>query len=159
MIPIDGWMSKTSDPIVIYDPDVLSGIRFPWDIPIEEFVYAFALITLTMLLWDRPAGSRATRLASPPVRSRTRGGTAMIGFLTTAAAVFVAHGGRQLPTHRFVMHGPGRRLHADHHTSRRTGFERNDLYPGVVLARGHGAVRHRRDGPRRAAASSPLASG
>jgi lycopene cyclase domain-containing protein len=53
MIPIDGWMSKTSDPIVIYDPAALSGIRFPWDIPLEEFVYAFALVTLTMLLWDR----------------------------------------------------------------------------------------------------------
>ena len=55
MIPIDGWMSKTSDPIVIYDPGVLSGLRFPWDIPVEEFVYAFALITLTMLLWERAA--------------------------------------------------------------------------------------------------------
>jgi lycopene cyclase domain-containing protein len=55
MIPVDGWMSKTSDPIVIYDPEVLSGLRFPWDIPVEEFVYAFALLTLTMLLWDRAA--------------------------------------------------------------------------------------------------------
>ena len=55
MIPVDGWMSKTSDAIVIYDPDVLSGIRFPWDIPVEEFVYAFALLTLTMLLWERAA--------------------------------------------------------------------------------------------------------
>ena len=53
MIPVDGWMSKTSDPIVIYDPSVLSGLRFPWDIPTEEFVYAFALLTLTMLLWER----------------------------------------------------------------------------------------------------------
>jgi lycopene cyclase domain-containing protein len=53
MIPIDGWMSKLSDPIVIYDPDELSGIRFPWDIPLEEFVYAFALVTLAMLLWER----------------------------------------------------------------------------------------------------------
>jgi len=53
MIPIDGWMSKTTDPIVIYNPDVLSGIRFPWDIPLEEFVYAFALVTLTMVLWER----------------------------------------------------------------------------------------------------------
>jgi lycopene cyclase domain-containing protein len=57
MIPVDGWMSKTSDPIVIYDPGVLSGVRFPWDIPIEEFVYAFALVTATMLLWER-AGRR-----------------------------------------------------------------------------------------------------
>ena len=61
MIPIDGWMSKTSDPIVIYDPGVLSGIRFPWDIPIEEFVYAFALITLTMLLWERTGRSKTDR--------------------------------------------------------------------------------------------------
>jgi len=57
MVPVDGWMSKTSDPIVIYDSAALSGIRFPWDIPVEEFVYAFALVTLTMLLWDR-AGRR-----------------------------------------------------------------------------------------------------
>ena len=57
MVPIDGWMSKESDPIVIYDPDELSGIRFPWDIPVEEFVYAFAMVTLAMLLWDR-AGRR-----------------------------------------------------------------------------------------------------
>jgi lycopene cyclase domain-containing protein len=57
MIPVDGWMSKTSDPIVIYDAAAISGIRFPWDIPVEEFVYAFALVTLTMLLWDR-AGRR-----------------------------------------------------------------------------------------------------
>ncbi len=58
MIPIDGWMTKTTDPIVIYSPDVLSGIRFPWDIPLEEFVYAFALVTMTMLLWDH--GGRTT---------------------------------------------------------------------------------------------------
>jgi lycopene cyclase domain-containing protein len=63
MIPIDGWMSKTSDPIVIYDPDVLSGIRFPWDIPLEEFVYAFA-VTLTMLLGRVDGAQRGWRRAS-----------------------------------------------------------------------------------------------
>ncbi len=26
MIPVDGWMSKVPNPIVIYDPDVLSGV-------------------------------------------------------------------------------------------------------------------------------------
>jgi beta-carotene 3-hydroxylase len=31
--------------------------------------------------------------------------------------------------HRFVMHGPGRRVHADHHAPPTGGFERNDLYP------------------------------
>ncbi len=31
--------------------------------------------------------------------------------------------------HRFVMHGPGWRVHADHHSPPQPGFERNDLYP------------------------------
>ncbi len=55
-IPIDGWMTKLSDPIVIYNPDVLSGLRFPFDIPTEEFVYAFAMVTLAIILWERAAG-------------------------------------------------------------------------------------------------------
>jgi len=53
MIPVDGWMSKVPDPIVVYDPEVLSGVRFPIDIPLEEFVYAFAMLTLTIGLWER----------------------------------------------------------------------------------------------------------
>ncbi len=53
MVPVDGWMSKTSAPIVVYNPANVSGVRFPWDIPVEEFVYAFALVTLTMVLWER----------------------------------------------------------------------------------------------------------
>ena len=52
-IPIDGWMTKLSDPIVIYDRDALSGWRFPLDIPTEEFVYAFAMVTLAIALWER----------------------------------------------------------------------------------------------------------
>ena len=59
MIPVDGWMSKTTDPIISYDPDELSGLRFPWDIPTEEFVYAFALLTLAMLLWERAGRDEA----------------------------------------------------------------------------------------------------
>lgn len=53
MVPVDGWMSKTSAPIVVYSHAHISGVRFPWDIPVEEFVYAFALVTLTMVLWER----------------------------------------------------------------------------------------------------------
>ena len=56
-VPIDGWMTKLSDPIVIYNPSVLSGVRFPLDIPLEEFAYAFAMVTFAILLWER-AGSR-----------------------------------------------------------------------------------------------------
>ena len=52
-IPIDGCMTKLSDPIVIYTPDALSGLRFPLDIPTEEFVYAFAMVTLAIICWER----------------------------------------------------------------------------------------------------------
>ena len=51
-IPVDGWMTKLSDPIVIYNPEVLSGWRFPLDIPTEEFVYAWAMITMAIVLWE-----------------------------------------------------------------------------------------------------------
>ena len=50
---VDGWLTKLSAPIVVYDPDEFSGWRFPFDIPVEDYVYGFALITLTLLLWER----------------------------------------------------------------------------------------------------------
>jgi lycopene cyclase domain-containing protein len=55
MVAVDGWMSKLSAPIVIYDPAHLSGLRFPWDIPTEEFLYAFAMLTLPVLIWEHDA--------------------------------------------------------------------------------------------------------
>jgi lycopene cyclase domain-containing protein len=53
-IPVDGWLTKLSAPIVIYNPKEFSGVRFPWDIPIEDFAYGFALVTLVLLGWLRP---------------------------------------------------------------------------------------------------------
>ena len=53
MIPVDGWLTKHSAPIVIYRPSDTSGIYPIWDIPLEEYVYAFALLTAVMLTWDR----------------------------------------------------------------------------------------------------------
>lgn len=50
---VDGWLTKRSAPIVIYDRGQFSGVRFPFSIPIEDFVYGFALVTLTLLLWVR----------------------------------------------------------------------------------------------------------
>jgi lycopene cyclase domain-containing protein len=50
---VDGWLTKLSAPIVRYDPDHLTGWRFPWDIPVEDYVYGFSLIVLTLLLWER----------------------------------------------------------------------------------------------------------
>ncbi len=66
---VDGWLTKLSAPIVIYNRDENSGIRFPWDIPVEDYLFGFALITLTMLLWERAGrdepddgSSRRTRI-------------------------------------------------------------------------------------------------
>lgn len=53
MVLVDGWLTKLSAPIVLYAPDEFSGIRFPWDIPLEDYLFGFALLTLVMLLWDR----------------------------------------------------------------------------------------------------------
>jgi lycopene cyclase domain-containing protein len=53
MIPVDGWLTKRSAPIVVYRSDETSGLRPVWDIPLEEFAYAFALLTLVILVWDR----------------------------------------------------------------------------------------------------------
>jgi lycopene cyclase domain-containing protein len=53
MIPVDGWLTKLSAPIVVYRSSDTSGIRPIWDIPLEEFAYAFALLTLVILCWDR----------------------------------------------------------------------------------------------------------
>ncbi|BBY18907.1 lycopene cyclase domain-containing protein [Mycolicibacterium litorale] len=52
-IPVDGWLTKLSAPIVIYNEEHTSGIRFPWDIPVEDFLFGFALVTGVLLLWER----------------------------------------------------------------------------------------------------------
>jgi lycopene cyclase domain-containing protein len=50
---VDGWLTKLSDPIVIYNPAEQSGLRFPWDIPVEDFGFGWAMVTLTVLVWIR----------------------------------------------------------------------------------------------------------
>ncbi len=57
MIAVDGWLTKLSAPIVIYNDANTSGIRPVWDILIEEYAFAFALLTMVILLWDRSAPS------------------------------------------------------------------------------------------------------
>jgi hypothetical protein len=52
-ILVDGWLTKSSAPIVLYADEQNSGIRFPWDIPIEDFFFGFALLTLVLLMWER----------------------------------------------------------------------------------------------------------
>lgn len=57
-VPVDGWLTKRSAPIVIYDEQQTSGVRFPFDIPIEDFLFGFALATAVLLLWERQRASR-----------------------------------------------------------------------------------------------------
>jgi lycopene cyclase domain-containing protein len=54
-IPVDGWLTKLSAPIVVYNSAEFSGVRFPWDIPLEDFAYGFALVTLAIVMWLRLA--------------------------------------------------------------------------------------------------------
>lgn len=68
MIPVDGWLTKHSAPIVIYRPSDTSGIYPIWDIPLEEYAYAFALLTVVMLAWDRLGAASSDRTpAKAPV--------------------------------------------------------------------------------------------
>lgn len=64
MIPVDGWLTKLSAPIVMYRPEDTTGIRPVWDILLEEYVYAFALLTVVILVWEHQGDRRATRAAT-----------------------------------------------------------------------------------------------
>jgi lycopene cyclase domain-containing protein len=59
-ILVDGWLTKLSAPIVVYDERHTSGIRFPWDIPVEDFLFGWAMVTAVLLLWVR-LGQRENR--------------------------------------------------------------------------------------------------
>jgi lycopene cyclase domain-containing protein len=79
MVPVDGWLTKPEGTVVHYDPAGKSGIRAPWNIPVEDFGFGFAMITLTLLmwLWWQRRDQRSGRL--PPRRRahrmpRTAGG-------------------------------------------------------------------------------------
>ena len=52
-ILVDGWLTKLSAPVVVYDDRQTTGIRFPFDIPIEDFLFGIALVTAVLLLWER----------------------------------------------------------------------------------------------------------
>jgi lycopene cyclase domain-containing protein len=62
---VDGWLTKLSAPIVVYNVDQFGGWRFPFDIPVEDFAFGFALVTGAILLWERD-GRRAGSPTSQP---------------------------------------------------------------------------------------------
>jgi lycopene cyclase domain-containing protein len=51
-IVVDGWLTKLSAPIVAYSAEEFSGWRFPLDIPVENFLFGFALVTTAIVLWE-----------------------------------------------------------------------------------------------------------
>ena len=65
-ILVDGWLTKLSAPIVIYHADQMLGVRFPWDIPIEDFGFGFAMVTLAILLWRRATTRIPANRIQPP---------------------------------------------------------------------------------------------
>ncbi|KZB88279.1 lycopene cyclase domain-containing protein [Amycolatopsis regifaucium] len=60
-IPVDGWLTKLSAPIVRYAPEHITGWRFPWDIPVEDFLFGFAMVTAVLLLWERARAREEAR--------------------------------------------------------------------------------------------------
>lgn len=53
MIPVNGWLTKLSAPVVLYAQDEFSGFRPIWDIPLEDFGFGIALLTLVLMSWVR----------------------------------------------------------------------------------------------------------
>ncbi len=58
MVLVNGWLTKLSAPVVRYNPDRRSPWRFPFDIPVEDFLYGFALLTWVLLRWKAQDGRK-----------------------------------------------------------------------------------------------------
>ncbi|MEN3314626.1 MAG: hypothetical protein V7605_860 [Acidimicrobiaceae bacterium] len=58
---VDGWLTKLSAPIVVYGGRFYLGWRAPFDIPVEDFAFGFALVTLTIMLWEWAGPQEGTR--------------------------------------------------------------------------------------------------
>jgi lycopene cyclase domain-containing protein len=73
-IPVDGWLTKLSSTIVIYNPDVFAGVRIFFDSPIEDWGFGFALMTLALALWVRQGRGGDESPAVPDSALVTGGG-------------------------------------------------------------------------------------
>jgi len=67
-VVVDGWLTKLSAPIVLYRRTAIAGVRWPWDIPVEDFGFAFAMITMTLALWERALRRERDDPAAEPGR-------------------------------------------------------------------------------------------
>lgn len=50
---VDGWLTKLSAPIVLYAPGQFLGVRWPWDVPVEDYLFGFAMVGSAIILWER----------------------------------------------------------------------------------------------------------
>ncbi len=61
-VPVDGWLTHGAPPTVAYNPAHITGIRAPLNIPLEDFLFGFALVTFVLLIWEhlrqRESGER-----------------------------------------------------------------------------------------------------
>lgn len=49
---VDGWLTKQSSPIVLYNEDEFTGYRVFFDSPIEDFAFALAMVLFTLSIWE-----------------------------------------------------------------------------------------------------------
>jgi lycopene cyclase domain-containing protein len=59
MVLVNGWLTKLSAPIVLYAPEAKTPWRFPLDIPVEDYLFGYALLTLVLVQWVRTAPDRS----------------------------------------------------------------------------------------------------
>jgi lycopene cyclase domain-containing protein len=52
-VAVDGWLTKLTAPVVYYQGRAISGLRWPWDIPVEDYGFGLAMVLLTLMLWAR----------------------------------------------------------------------------------------------------------
>jgi lycopene cyclase domain-containing protein len=50
---VDGYLTRLGRPIVRYAPGAITGWRAPFDIPVEDFLFGFALLTFVLVRWER----------------------------------------------------------------------------------------------------------
>ena len=58
MVLVNGWLTKLSAPIVAYASDEFSGWRPIWDIPAEDYLFGYAMLTFSLLCWVRTEDRR-----------------------------------------------------------------------------------------------------
>lgn len=73
MVLTNGWLTKLSAPIVLYEAAMKTPWRFPWDIPIEDYGFGFALLTLVLAGWEK-AGRGSDGALDTGSDSRATGG-------------------------------------------------------------------------------------